>query len=98
MRIRANAWARGDIEAMRKLPAGDQREACEAAIRAASFMKTLGAQNATEQMDSLWLAAAESALKNDSVALAVLPIAQILAPDGYLAKLRAKGYVVVEPE
>ena len=98
MRVRANAWATGDINAIRKLPAADQRAACEAAIRDASFMKTLGTQNALAQLESTWLKAAEAALKNDSVALAVLSIAQIVAPDGYLAKLRAKGYAVQEPD
>ena len=98
MRVRANAWARGDIDAIRKQPAADQRAACEAAIRDASFMKTLGAQNALAQMEITWLNAAEAALKNDTVALAVLPIAQIVAADGYVAKLRARGYVVQEPD
>ena len=98
MRVRANAWATGDINAIRSLPAADQRAACEAAIRDASFVKTLGAQNVPAQIENAWLNAAEAALKTDKVALAVLPIAQIVAPDGYMAKLRAKGYSVQEPE
>ena len=98
MRIRANAWAAGDIDVIRKLPATDQRAACEAAIRDAGFMKTLGTQDLLSQIEKTWLAAAEAALKNDNVALAILPIAQILSPDGYVAKLRARGYVVQEPE
>ena len=98
MRIRANAWATGDINAIRSLPAADQRAACEVAIRDASFMKTLGAENALAQVEATWLNAAESALTNDKVALAVLTMSQIVSPDGYLAKLRAKGYAVQEPD
>lgn len=98
MRFRANAWATGDINAIRSLPVADQRAACEAAIRDASFMKTLGAQNLLIQLETTWLSAAEAALKNDKVSLAVLPIAQIVAPNGYVAKLRARGYIVQEPE
>jgi len=98
MRIRANAWATGDINAIRNLPTSDQRSACEAAIRDAPFMKTLGTQKALAQVEKSWLNAAEAALKNDTVSLAVLPIPQIIASDGYLAKLRAKGYAVQEPE
>ena len=98
MRIRANAWATGDIDAIRKLPATDQRAACEAAIRDASFMKTLGTQNLPAQVENMWLAAAEAALKNDAVALAILPIGRLVATDGYLAKLKARGYAVEEPE
>ena len=98
MRVRANAWATGDINAIRNLPATDQRAACEAAIRNASFMKTLGTQDLLKQIEITWLNAAEATLKNNSVALAVLPMAQIISPDGYVAKLRAKGYIVEEPE
>ena len=98
MRVRANAWATGDINAIRNLPQTDQRAACEAAIRNASFMKTLGTQDLLKQIEITWLNAAEATLKNNSVALAVLPMAQIISPDGYVAKLRAKGYMVEEPE
>ncbi len=98
MRLRANAWATGDIEAIRRLPAIDQRAACEAAIRDASFMKTLGTQDLPAQVENLWLSAAEAALKNAAVTVAVLPITRLLATDGYLAKLRARGYLVQEPE
>ena len=98
MRIRANAWAMGDIGAIRRLPAIDQRAACETAIRDASFMKTLSTQDWPAQVENMWLNTAEAALKNDAVAVAILPIARLVAPDGYLAKLRARGYVVQEPE
>ena len=98
MRVRANAWATGDINALRNLPAADQRAACEAAIRGASFVKTLGAQNLPGQIENMWLNAAEAALKKGKVALAVLPMAQVISPDGYVAKLRARGYLVQEPE
>ena len=98
MRVRANAWATGDINAIRNLPQTDQRAACEAAIRNASFMKTLGTQDLLKQIEITWLNAAEATLKNNTVALAVLPMAQIISPDGYVAKLRAKGYMVEEPE
>jgi hypothetical protein len=98
MRVRANAWSTGDINAIRNLPAADQRAACETAIRDASFMKTLGTQNLLSQIEITWLNAAEAALKNNTVALAVLPIAQIVSPEGYVSKLRARGYAVQEPE
>ena len=98
MRSRANAWAVGDVDALRKLPATDQRAVCETAIRNAPFMKTLGAQDLIAQVESMWLNAAESALGKNSVTLAVLPIAQLVSPAGYLAKLRMKGYLISEPD
>ena len=94
MRTRANAWATGDISAIRALPITDQRAACEAAINSASFMKTLGVQNIQAQLQNAWLNAAELALANNNVTLAILPIEQMLKVDGYLAILRGRGYSV----
>jgi len=55
-------------------------------------------QNIRAQLESAWLNAAESALTNNTVTLAVLPIEQMLKTDGYLARLKAKGYAVLEPD
>ena len=46
----------------------------------------------------LFLFETPSFLVAQVAALAVLLIAQIVAPDGYVAKLRARGYVVQEPD
>lgn len=98
MRSRARAWAVGDVEQLRRLPVSDQRAACQEAITNASFVKTLGAQNIPSQLETLWLSSAEHALAKNAVTVAVLPIAQLVTADGYLAKLRKKGYAVTEPE
>jgi TraB/PrgY/gumN family len=98
MRLRANAWSTGDINAIRALPINDQREACEAAIRDAAFVKTLGVQNLRAQIENAWLNAAETALAKNKSTVATLSMPQLLATDGYLSKLKAKGYVVEEPD
>jgi len=98
MRKGANAWAVGDIDVIRKLPADDQRAACEAIFRNAAFMKKLGQQDAFSQIENMWMAAADKALANNSVTLAVLPMGRLVAADGYIARLKAKGYVVREPD
>lgn len=96
MRERANAWAVGDLDALRALPYGDQNEAClRAAARAGVLQKRAG--NIEAQVEELWLAAAEKALANNTVSFAVLPMRELLKPDGYVAKLQAKGYVVEAP-
>ena len=61
-------------------------------------MKTLGTQDLLTQIENMWLNAAEAAIKNNKVALAVLPIGRIVSTDGYVAKLRSRGYSVEEPE
>ncbi len=98
MRARAKAWAVGDVDKLRTLPASDQCEACQNALTNTTFAKTLGAHNLMAQMETLWLDSAATALAKNAVTVAVLPITRLLAADGYLAKLRAKGYVISEPE
>ncbi len=97
MRARANAWATGDINAIRALPLNDQRAACEAAVRDANFMKTLGVQNIAAQIEAAWINAVDAALAKNAVTMASLSMRTLLEPDGYLAKLKAKGYVIEEP-
>jgi hypothetical protein len=41
---------------------------------------------------------AERALRENASTLAVAPIPELFADNGYLAALRARGYEVVEPE
>ncbi len=97
MRSRANAWATGDINAIRALPINDQRAVCETAIRNEQLMKTLGVENLPAQVEAAWLNAAETALAKNKSTVASLFMPQLLSPDGYLSKLKAKGYVVEEP-
>lgn len=97
MRSRANAWAVGDVDALRSLSVSQQRAACEAVFRGASSLKILGVQDVPAQLEAAWMKAAETALANNTVTLAVLPAHLLLAPEGYLAKLKAKGYAVLEP-
>jgi hypothetical protein len=98
MRLRANAWATGDINAIRALPVNDQRAACEAAIRDAGFVKTLGVQDLPAQIEAAWMNAAEAALTKNKSTVATLSMPQLLTPNGYLSKLKAKGYLVEEPD
>ncbi|WLI89644.1 TraB/GumN family protein [Massilia sp. R2A-15] len=100
MRVRANAWAVGDVEVMRKLTYPDQVEACNSAVFNSAWMiKTLPAAGAIEQrLRDSWVAAAEKALATNQSTFAVLPVAQILNPNGMVAALQAKGYQVEQPD
>ncbi|MFC3550043.1 TraB/GumN family protein [Lysobacter cavernae] len=96
MRERANAWAIGDIAALQALPYSDQNEACmRAATQAGVLRKRVGDIEA--QVERRWLSAAEQALMKNAVTFASLPMRELLKPDGYLAKLQAKGYRVEAP-
>ncbi|WP_345779192.1 TraB/GumN family protein [Lysobacter sp. CFH 32150] len=99
MRLRANAWAIGDIAALRALPYSDQSEACDrAATETGVVRKRLGIGDLEAEKRSRWLQAAEQALANNAVTFAVLPMREFLKTDGYIAALQARGYAVEAPE
>lgn len=97
MRRRANAWAVGDVGALRALPVENQYTACIRAVTDTGLAQRLGFGDLRPRIADLWFAAAEEALENNRSSLALLPIGLVLAPDGYLARLEAKGYAVETP-
>ncbi|OOG49592.1 TraB/GumN family protein [Rhodanobacter sp. C01] len=98
MRARANAWATGDLQALRKLPDSERRDACVAAIAGAGFARTLGLDDVPAKQRATWLAAARTALGSNAQTFAMLPMTELLKPDGYLVALKADGYQVESPE
>lgn len=98
LRARANAWATGDIETLRATPVSAWRDACRSAITGAAFAKSLGIDNLPRRIEETWLAAAEAALAANAQSFAVLPMHELLDPNGYLAALQARGYVVTPPD
>lgn len=97
MRDRANAWAMGDIAALRDLPYEDQNRACTDAFLSAAVARDHGLDDLRERVRKAWLEAAEKALDENASTLALLPMAELLKTDGYLAALRERGYAVEEP-
>lgn len=98
MKARANAWATGDLQALRTLPDSERRDACVAALADAGFAHTLGLDDVPAKQQAVWLAAARKALAGNAQTLAILPIDELLKADGYLATLQAEGYLVEAPE
>lgn len=111
MRARANAWSVGDIGVLRQLTR-DTRNDCinllinavlsgelaDQAIGKEQLQKVVeDSERGRKELAEQWLTAAQTALENNRVTLAVLPMEQILRPDGYVAELKARGYAVEEP-
>ena len=63
----------------------------------ATIVESQGMKDLPTRAGEAWLAAAEAALANNRSTFAVLPMSEILKPDGYLVKLAARGYTVQEP-
>ena len=98
MKLRANAWAQGDIEALQSMPYTDQMQACADAVLNASVVEEAGFGDLRERFAAIWLDAADKALVTNRSTFAVLPLRHLLSESGLLAKLRARGYVVEVPE
>lgn len=99
MRVRANAWAVGDMAKISSMSFADREAACtDAVLNNDAFKANEKLKQAKETMQKNWLANAEHALDANNSTFAVLPLAQLLDPKGPLAQLQAKGYKVEAPE
>jgi uncharacterized protein YbaP (TraB family) len=96
MRQRANAWSRGDIPTLKRLPLDDSEGKCvDAATTTPSVAREYA--EALRRVRQDWVLAAEGALLRNASTVAVVPLREILGADGLLAQLRAHGYAVTEP-
>jgi hypothetical protein len=100
--MRGVAWATGDLTALRELPDfPNVQPECEGALLNSQAIKDLvlvGSDNLPAQLEQLWLDATETALANNRSTFTVLPMAELFNPSGRLAQLRAKGYLIEEPQ
>lgn len=95
---RANAWATGDLQTLRKLPDSDRHNTCVSAVISATFAQKLGLADAPARLEATWLAAARTALATNAQTFAMLPMRELTVSDGYVAKLKAEGYTVEAPD
>ncbi|TXF98714.1 TraB/GumN family protein [Massilia arenae] len=96
---RANAWAKGDVDEMRKLDFATREEACFGALmNSAAFDAEPEFKNMKARADAMWIASAEKALAANASTFAVLKIESIFDPKGVIAALAAKGYTVEQPD
>lgn len=98
MKLRANAWAQGDIETLQSMPYTDQMQACADAMLKASVVEERGLGDLQERLATLWLDTVDTALEKNQSSFAMLPLRHLLSDDGLLARLRARGYLVEAPE
>ncbi len=94
---RANAWASGDLETLRRLPYDSLRWTCLQSVLQSDMARDLGYHDLPMRIERTWLEAAEQALGEHAVTFAVLPMDEVLAEDGYLAALRIRGYTIEAP-
>ena len=97
MAARANAWSIGDLATMQRLPYEDQGPACLQAMMDTAIAQEQGLAALPGRVRGAWVDAADTTLKQHDSSLALLPMAEILKPDGYLTALQARGVVIEAP-
>ena len=95
---RANAWATGDIDTLRSILSQVQQDSCLSTLDNSQFTVALGINDIESRVRKNWLDSAEHALDKNKQTFAVLPMHELLAPDGYLSALQADGYSVQAPD
>jgi hypothetical protein len=99
MRVRANAWANGNIAEISSLDYAERDKACNDAIFNSQFAKNSPAfQHLPERIRANWVKVAEKALADNTSTFALLPMKDVIGPQSYLADLQAKGYTVESPK
>jgi len=93
MRARADAWAIGDMEALRRLPFPQQETTYSDAVATSPRFKTL-----MQQARAGWLEAVSTALRQHRVSVTTAPLQSLLRTGGIADQLRARGFVVEVPE
>jgi hypothetical protein len=92
MKERANAWAIGDVEALTRFDYPDSQGDCLAVLFSADGLAEL-----RDELYSNWLDEAERALATYDTSFSTLPMRELVAADGLLSQLAARGYTVTTP-
>lgn len=96
--LRANAWAQGDLAGLRALTYTDVAKTCTDALLQSGLAQSRGFSELPARIQAAWMAEAEKALATHAESVAVLSMAQVMGPSGYLAVLEQKGYTVESPD
>jgi len=92
LKKRASSWARGDVDALRKLIPAQARNACREVILSVQRVKEI-----SDHAKSVWLSAITESLDRYDSAMALSPVYDLIGKDGILDQLRAAGYQVEGP-
>ncbi len=97
---RGNAWAIGDLDTLRVLTRVEPVETClRAAMDSAAFDGLdIDFDDFRARAHEHWLSQAESVIAEYATSFAVLSLQQVMADDGLLARLRARGYTIIAPD
>lgn len=95
----ANAWATGDLARLGSTQNALRRsQACTDAFSDSDFARKRGIPDIHASSLDAWLKAVDHALATNQATFAVIPISNLIAADGLVERLRARGYTVELPQ
>jgi hypothetical protein len=96
---RAQAWARADLETLASLPPlPNPYLPCAMAVLGSQVAREVIPEDIRAQTEKLWIDTAVASLDKNSSTFAIVSLAKLTRPDGYLARLRAAGLEIVPPK
>jgi uncharacterized protein YbaP (TraB family) len=96
MKKRAEAWAVGDMAALRALPRAELEPQCMELGEGTRIEQLANEEEAMFARD--WSGIVDWLLLTHETSFTTLPVGKLLEDDGVLAGLRARGYTVEEPQ
>lgn len=93
----ANAWATGDLARVNFRQIERRDRVCADVFDNLEVARKYGLPNMAASISNRWMEETESALKRNRTTVAIVSLENILGPNGYVARLRAKGYEVTDP-
>lgn len=99
LRARADAWSRGDVEALRTLPPPPQGRICGDMLRdQIGDLRSLGGAKPSEiDPGALYLEKLQEIMRKPGARLMVAPIDATIRPGGLVDRMREAGYEVKGP-
>lgn len=98
MRLRADAWANGDISQIKQLKYPDQNKACGNAFLNSDVVQDTGMKDIVPRLKNAWLEAAVKSLKENKSTFAILPISNLIDENSVLDALSELGYKIIIPK
>ncbi len=98
MKLRANAWANGDITKIKSLPYPNDIKACSSALLSSNIANDIGLTNIRTKLRSKWLKEAIKSLANNKSTFAVLPISNLVGDNSYLNDFPKEDYIIKSPK
>jgi hypothetical protein len=95
---RASAWATGDLATLTSLPPlPSPTLPCVMAVMSSQVAREVIPSDIREQLVDIWTGAVEKSIAANQTTFAIVPLVKLMRDDGYLARLRARGFVVDAP-